>query len=258
MGGSWIVIGASLLGLVSILLIAGSLWANSSGRKRARTRPLVSGSYAPVPSVNQAPIGPSFFSGVATTEHTMITSAPMAGQTVITAAPGVFGMASEEPQVDQATQFLTVDDIFALADDRVEPTRILDPDELLVAQPVEPVQPVARAPVIVAARPSVAASPMPVASMSAASIPAASIPRSPSKPVASKPAPAPANEFAPPNPSEFAKPAVDVQPTPYVGYVAPRGPGHDDDDDDDDDDPETELVHQAELMRLMMKSRPPG
>lgn len=255
MGGSWIVVGASLLGLVSVLLIVGSLWASSSARKRPRPRTLVSGSYTPVPAVHQV------------TEHTMISAAPIAGQTVIVAAPSPFAMPSEEhePALDQATQFLTVDDIFALADDRVEPTRVLAADEVLVVTPVEPVArapviarpivPIVRAPVIAAPRPSVVASPMPRSPIPAASIPAASVPRPASKPAVSAP-----NEFAPPDPSAFVKPPADVQPTPYVGYVAARRPGQedDDDDDDDDDDPETELVHQAELMRLMMKSRPPG
>jgi hypothetical protein len=244
MGGSWIVVGASVLGLVSVLLIVGSLWASSSARKRPRPQTLVSGSYTPLPAMH--PI----------TEHTMITAAPMGGQTVI--------VAMHEPAVDQATQFLTVDDIFALADDRVEPTRVLAADEVLIVTPVEPVahapviatpsEPVARAPVIATPRPSVVASPMPRSRVPSASIPAASLPRPASKPAVTAP-----SKFAPPDPSAFVKPPADVQPTPYVGYVAARRPGQDDDDDDDDDnDLETELVHQAELMRLMMKSKPPG
>jgi hypothetical protein len=159
-----------------------------------------------------------------------------------------------DPPVDQATQFLTVDDIFALADDRVEPTRILDPEQLLGhdAPPAEPVPP---APVPVAPRVVWA----PAAAIPAVQTPAASIPRPQPSPAASTPAPAPApSKYAPPDPAAFVKPPVDAPSTPYVGFVAPRSPGHDDDDDDDDDDPETELVHQAELLALMIKSRPPG
>lgn len=86
--------------------------------------------------------------------------------------------------------------------------------------------------------------------------PSGPLPRSPatSHPAAPAPAgrPAPAaSEFAPPNPDEFARPRTREFSTPYVGEAAPARSS---DDDDDDDDPGTELVHQADLLRMMGKS----
>lgn len=244
MTGFWIVVGAGVLAGFSILLIGGSLWANASARKRARPQPLPTSSYAtflaPGPPVH---------------EHTMIVAPPSANTVIMM------------PPRDQQTQFLSVDDMFAQADERVEPTRILAVDEMFDEEPeaedptmilrdewlATPVEPAAPAP----ATPHSWARP-PSAPFPRSSIPAASIPGSRSTPAPSKPTLSAPSQFAPPSPSDFVKPLVDAQPTPYAGYVAPRGQhDQDDDDDDDDDDPGTELVHQAELLRLMMKSRPP-
>jgi hypothetical protein len=71
--------------------------------------------------------------------------------------------------------------------------------------------------------------------------------------------PAPARPVATP---DVPQPSVPHSSQGYVGFVgAPLDDDDDDDDDDfDEDDPETEMVHQAELLRLMtqLKSKPPG
>lgn len=94
----------------------------------------------------------------------------------------------------------------------------------------------------------------------AASLPAGARPSGPAmRPPASTPAssagvhvparPGQADAFSPPDPEAFAKPRTREFSTPYVGEAAPAS-----DADDDDDEPGTELVHQAELLRLMGKS----
>ncbi|HLT35805.1 MAG TPA: hypothetical protein VK034_05955, partial [Enhygromyxa sp.] len=74
--------------------------------------------------------------------------------------------------------------------------------------------------------------------------------------------PAPARAAAPvprrpPPPAAAPRPAA---PAPrYTGFVGDRADDGDDDDDDDldDSDPETELVHQAELLRLISPNKRP-
>jgi hypothetical protein len=47
-------------------------------------------------------------------------------------------------------------------------------------------------------------------------------------------------------------------PPRYTGFVGDRAEDRDDEDDDfNEDDPETELVHQAELLRLISQSKRP-
>lgn len=56
--------------------------------------------------------------------------------------------------------------------------------------------------------------------------------------------------YSPPDAEGFAKPRSREFSTPYVGEATPSPDAL----DDDDDEPGTELVHQAELLRLMGKS----
>jgi hypothetical protein len=66
---------------------------------------------------------------------------------------------------------------------------------------------------------------------------------------APQPARPTADAYSPPDAEGFASPRSREFSTPYVGEAQPAS-----DALDDDDEPGTELVHQAELLRLMGKS----
>ncbi|MFV8754385.1 hypothetical protein ACNOYE_27885 [Nannocystaceae bacterium ST9] len=283
--GNWILVGASLLGLLSIAVIAWSLWSGSRARARP---PMPTGSFAPLPQPGA--YAPTYVAPPPPVEsyapHTVIGPAPgplevapaRREETQFLSPDEMFGRpgrsrdsASRDPagELDEddenPTQFMSDDDLFGAREVPVDPTVVLreewiaapaDPVrvEPIRVEPVrvepmrvEPVQPIPRAPSVAQMRATTPDRPLP----------AASIPSAPRPKPASKPTPRVDPRLAPPDPAEFAKPVRDEGPTPYAGYVAPR-PANAIDDDDDDGDPETELVHQAELLRLMNKGKPQG
>lgn len=81
-----------------------------------------------------------------------------------------------------------------------------------------------------------------------ARMPAPSPTSTPSR--AAQPARTGGDAYSPPDAEGFAKPRSREFSTPYVGEASSRPDAL----DDDDDEPGTELVHQAELLRLMGKS----
>ncbi|PRQ03643.1 hypothetical protein ENSA5_13980 [Enhygromyxa salina] len=218
--------------------------------------------------------------------RTVVESAPTprVEETVVLAEgavlDGVSRAAADEPDEGHA-----LDDGFAVAPPRHQHLDRPPVHRIPVAppspSPAPPRAPVARAP----ARPAPA---RPAATPQAPTPPAAKPPTpTPPPPVATPPAPSPrasapatpkktppsrlpaSRRVATPPPRTPVRPAPpkepvveadapQVQPHPvsagYVGFVGAPLDDDDDDDDDDDldgDDPETEMVHQAELLRLM-------
>jgi len=346
--GNWILLGAGVLGLLSVAVIGWSLWAN---RAKPRPRVLATGAQAPLvyPPQGYPPQdfaqpsahAPSYDFGPPASVHTVLAPAPgplvepprrekktiamtseelfgdrppleappprREKQTIAMTSEELFGdraplaveptqvLAADELVEDEATQFLSSDDLFggpAQADPGESApyaTVVLDSSDAWTAPPssssprwspaaapvraepvrvepvrVEPVrvEPQRRVPSPAELRGTIPHRPLPAASIP--SLPSPSLPSPIARaklPMPPSPSSRPASRgdlpLAPPDPAEFVKPIVNSGPTPYAGYVAP-GSEDDDDDDDDDREPETEMVHQAELMRLISQRRPPG
>ncbi len=293
--GNWILVGASVLGLVSVVVIAVSLWSWSRPRSRPRPRPpQPTGSFAPLPPhsgswpVVQSYAAPSqSYAALPSQSYPVVSPIQVAPPIQVVPNPPLAPPEAVLIQREQ-TQFMSTDEMFGRKskpepeqpdDDDEVPTQFMSDSELFGGQAEAP-DPVVE-PTVVLHDAWLAPTPAPRVRMPSAAevrattperpLLAASIPRLPS-PSPAQPPNSAANpgairtsrrssdpRLAVPDPSEFVKPASDEGPTPYAGYVAPRRPGDDDDDDDDDDDedPETQLVHQAELFRLMNKSKPP-
>jgi hypothetical protein len=250
--GIYVLIGASVLGVLSSMLVAWSLWTRSQARKRSRQRQLASGQYAALPGQHLAVTGAG--TGGYPPVGSMTAQVPgSAGHTVLARAPGEFE--DEEPRTefmgmaDVPTQFLTDAEIFAQrepdpeADEHEVATAFLSEDELFgEAEPVTEFMTTEQL-----------FSPAPGA-----------------EPARSMEAPVDRTIVLPPAPRPPAPQGFDAQPASkptaprraagasggYVGFVGDRADDPDDDDDFDDDDPETELVHQAELLRLIAAQKP--
>ena len=217
--GIYVVVGASLLGALSCMLIVWSLWTRSQARKRARARMQAtqygaqpSGSYpvASYPSASypvvQAPV---------TSGHTVVAMPPAA----IEEEPRTQFMSSEElfgeAVPEEPTQFLSDEDLYGAAveagDEEEEvATTFMTTDELFGGRPAR----------------TDATTVLPEPAPPVVAAPRSSTPRH-------VPSPQPAG-----------------QPR-YTGFVGDRAEDRDEDEELDENDPETELVHQAELLRLI-------
>ncbi len=241
--GIYVVIGASLLGVFSCMLIAWSLWTRSQVRKRARARQLATGQHAAIPPTSgaypavQAPAGhtvvaspPGYVEEEPRTEF--ISSGDLLGHVGAPDEPTQFlseaDLLGAEPKDEHeaATAFMTTEELFGEEDEHEVPTAFMTTDELFGR---------ARAPVdatVVLAKGAVIPGPN--------HPPAQRVPQ---------PSVAAGPELKPTLPGP--KPAASASR--YTGFVGDRTLDDDDDDDFDfdADDPETELVHQAEILRLI-------
>jgi hypothetical protein len=230
MMGIYVVVGASLLGALSCMLIAWSLWTRSQARKRARQRRLATDQHAAVPPVGypmqqQQQVAPAMH-------------VPIAGPAVAV---------EEEPR----TQFMSSADLFGDVAVPDEPTQFLSDADLYGAQPTEEREPattfMTEEELFGRPAPSEGTMVLPEEAV-VAEPPAARAP-------AARPARAPAPTPSVPGPRVAPKAAPQPQ---YTGFVGDRANDADDDDDGfGDDDPETELVHQAELLRLIAHNKRP-
>jgi hypothetical protein len=232
MTGIYVLVGASVLGVLSCMLIVWSLWTRSQARKRARERMQSTGQHAVVP-----PVG-----------YPMVQHAPPSGHTMVMAPPAPV---DEEPRTefmssadlfgqvavpDEPTQFLSDEDLYGASARAVdEPGTAIMSDQELFGDDDEQ---------------EVATTFMTTEEVfgghAAPPTDATQVLRG------QAPAPAPARP-APPRHVPTPKPAT---PPRYTGFVGDRAEDRDDEDDDfGEDDPETELVHQAELLRLINQNR---
>ncbi|MFO7562022.1 MAG: hypothetical protein R6X02_05220 [Enhygromyxa sp.] len=224
MTGIYVVVGASVLGVFSGMLIAWSLWTRSQARKRARQRQLLSGQYAAIPPAGHPPLQQQ---------------APPAGHTVVAAPPAA-------PEQEPRTEFMSSAELFGEVAPPEEPTQFLSTADLFGVQPEQPDDEEEIATAFMSTEELFNRRTDATVVLSEQAIIPEPAPEPPPKP--RPPAPAPARRPSPPQ-----KPA----PAPrYTGFVGDRADDSDDEDDDlDDDDPETELVHQAELLRLITHNK---
>jgi hypothetical protein len=262
MMGIYVVVGASVLGVISSMLIAWSLWSRSQARKRAEQRRLVSGQYAAIPPTSPAPMmgfqppaghtvvaGPPAASPIPSmfhppAGHTVEPRAaspipsmfqPPAGHTVVAGPPGEF-----DDDEEVRTEFMSSGQLFGQAEPPDEPTQFLTAADLFGVEEPEEVD-----------EEEIATAFMSTDELFGRRTDATVV-LSEDAIMPEPPAPAPAPAPAPRGPTAPVKPA----PAPrYTGFVGDRADDRDDDDDLDDGDPETELVHQAELLRLITPSK---
>lgn len=229
MTGIYVVVGAGLLGVFSCMLIAWSLWTRSQARKRARERQLASGQYAAIPpAALPAFQQPAFQPPAPPVGHTILAAPPVElerePRTEFMTSAELFGQVAPP---DEPTQFLSAADLFAQAEDEEEVATAFMSTEELFGQRSEETMVLSEDAII----------------------------PEPPRPLAPSPAPSPA-----PRPSSPTAPRRPAPAPRYTGFVGDRAEDRDDDDDDDDlddGDPETELVHQADLLRLMTPHKRP-
>lgn len=244
MKGIYVVVGAGVLGVLSCMLIVWSLWTRSQARKRARQRQLATGQHAAIPPTAMPPAAmpPGGYPGYHQQQ-------PPVGHTVVVAAPPPVEF-EEEPR----TAFMSSAELFGQVAPPDEPTQFLSDADLLAAQRQasedddedEEVATTFMTSDELFGRRSDATVVLPEDAIMPE-------PPQPPAPVQRRPPADAAVSAAPPRPG---KPA----PAPrYTGFVGDRANDRDDDDDDDldSDDPETELVHQAELLRLIGQTKRP-
>jgi hypothetical protein len=245
--GIYVVVGASLLGALSCMLIAWSLWTRSQARKRARQRRLATDQHAMVPPVGyptHAVAGPPAVEEEPRTQF--MTSADLFGQVAVPDEPTQFlsdedlygSRATETDEREPATTFMSEAELFGDDDEPEVATAFMTTDEMFG-------RPARSDATIVLPEEAVVAEPPPPSPRPPVARPPAARPAAAPPPAARPPAARPSAPKAPPQPQ-------------YTGFVGDRANDADDDDDDDfgEDDPETELVHQAELLRLITHKRP--
>lgn len=215
MMGIYVVVGASVLGGLSGMLIVWSLWTRSQARKRARARMLAT----------QHAAGPSGGYPVVAMPPAPVEQEP---QTQFMSSADLFGQVAVP---DEPTQFLSDADLYNASAPEPEPyTAVLSDQDLFGDDEQELATTFMTADEVLGARraPAEATTVLP------------------------GPGPAPARATTPrhvPSPKPAAEPR-------YTGFVGDRAEDRDDDDDDfNEDDPETELVHQAELLRLIAQNK---
>jgi len=229
--GIYVLIGASVLGVLSSMLVAWSLWTRSQARKRSRQRQLASGQYAALPGY--PPVGSMMAQAPAYQEPRTEFMSPDVPTQFLTDAE-LFGQREPDPDADEhevATAFLTDDELFG----EPEPaTEFMTTEQLFTPAPGAG----------------------PARSMEAPVDRTIVLPPAP-QPLEPQPVVA---RFAPKH-APLRRPARAAGASAgHVGFVGDRAQDLEPDDNDfDDDDPETELVHQAELLRLIATQKPgPG
>lgn len=223
--GVYVVVGASLLGVFSCMLVVWSLWTRSQARKRARAR------------MQAQHAGPS-------ASYPIVQ--PTGSHTVVAMPPGP-PVRDEEPR----TQLMTSEQLFGQVPE--EPTQFLSDEELFGAQAREPATTVLSDAELFGEDDDEEAEVV-TTFMTTDELFAGRAAAPPSDPtmVLQQPAPAPVRPTAP---RHLPSPKAATPPR-YTGFVGDRADDRDDDDDDfNEDDPETELVHQAELLRLIGQSK---
>lgn len=231
--GIYVVVGASLLGVLSCMLIVWSLWTRKQARERARARMLAT----------QHAVHPS-------ASYPVIQSAPSGGHTVVATPPGSF---EEEPR----TEFMSSAELFGQVAVPDEPTQFLSDEDLFGAQARAPREPatalLSDEELFGDDEPEVATTFMTTDELFSGR--AAPPPTDPT--MVLQPTPAPTPTPRPTAPRHVPSPKLATPPR-YTGFVGDRAEDRDDEDDDfNEDDPETELVHQAELLRLISQSKRP-